>query len=443
MASVSSQDVVNVFKEVYGDLQNILPQDQRLEQDIPFSEKQKVGEKFKEAIVLSHETGITLGGTEGDVIELNPAIAGAVKQVEVQPYMSVLASVIPWQVISRSAGGGQKSFYDATKFVVKNNLKSHSKFLEIFRFYGQADYGLGTPSYATATYRGASFTNGSGDLAYNGTTYTFTNGINAANKLLLMQPGQFASGMYVGMEGVQLQQVLRSSGAVVAEGKLVGVDAENGIIEVDFTPVAASAEFSHKIVYKGMAGLKEYKGVQNILSETGSLFGVQTGDYSLWKGTTQALGQVKLTLGRMQDGIAAAVNRGGLEGDIDCYVNPRTWATLVTTESGSREYDKSYKSSMAENGFEDIRFYHQTGKLTIKAHRCVKEGDCFGLHLPDWSRSGSAEVSFKVPGMDKEIIFPLENSTGYAFRSYSDQYVFNHAPARSLYWSGINDESST
>ena len=60
-----------------------------------------------------------------------------------------------------------------------------------------------------------------------------------------------------------------------------------------------------------------------------------------------------------------------------------------------------------------------------------------------WSRSGSAEVAFSVPGVDKDIIFPEPNMSAYSFRTYSDQYVFCHAPAKNILVTGINDESTT
>lgn len=442
MSSISTATVVNLFKKVYGDLQNLLPEDMLIAKDIPFSEKQKVGEKYVEGVVLSHEVGLTLGGSTMDAFELNPAIAGAVKQAEVEPYVSVLPSVIPWGVMSRTAGGGEKAFFDGTKHVVKNNIRSHSKFLEVIRLYGQSSDKLGYVSYATATYRGVAFTTGTGSLSVNGSTIAFTNGINAASKAILLAPGSFAAGHWVAMEGVVVQQI-NSSDVVVAEGQLLGVDAEKGVILVDFTPIAASSTTSHRLCYKGMASGKEAVGIQKIISNTGTLFGIATSSYSLWKGNAFAVGSAKFTLEKLQSGVANAVNRGGLDGDLNVYVNPRTWATLVTTESGARSYDASYKSSEASNGFESITFYHQTGKAIIKAHRCVKEGEAFGLHLPDWSRSGSAEVSFKVPGVDKEIIFPLENMAAHAFRSFADQYVFCHTPAKQILWTGINDEAAS
>jgi hypothetical protein len=245
------------------------------------------------------------------------------------------------------------------------------------------------------------------------------------------------------MEGVAVQE-LNSSNVAVAEGKLVTVESEYGYIIVDFAPTAASGLTSHKLAFKGWADSKEQIGMNKILgTQTGTVFGINVGQYQLFRGGVVALNNVKLTLERLNLGVAEAVNSGGLDGDLDVYVNPRTWAGMMTTEAGLRRYDESYKPSSAENGFEAIKFHIQTGTAMIKAHRFIKEGEAYAIHRPDWSRSGSAEISFTVPGIEKEVIFPLENQAAYAFRSYSDQYIFCHSPAKSILFTGINDESST
>jgi hypothetical protein len=191
-----------------------------------------------------------------------------------------------------------------------------------------------------------------------------------------------------------------------------------------------------------MESQKEMLGIHKILSTQGTLFGIPTNQYSLWRGNVSTLSQVKFKLENVQTSIAQAVNRGALEGDVEVLVNPRTFSTLVTTESGARRYDSSYKAE-AENGFENIVFYHQAGKATIRSHRKVKEGHSFMLSAECWSRSGSAEVAFSVPGVDKDIIFPEPNMSAYSFRTYSDQYVFCHAPAKNILVTGINDESAS
>lgn len=439
----SSPDVVELFKNCYGETHDLMPDDFHLAKDIPWSSDKMIGDKFIESVILGAEVGVTLGGSEvEDAFEISPAIAGAVKQTEVRPYQIVLPSIIPWGTVSRSAGAGEKAFFEATKHTVKNNLKSHGKFLEIFRLYGQSTYKLGRVSYATATYRGVSFTNGGGALTYKGASVTFTAGVNTTDKVILLAPGDFAAGIFVGMRNLRIQQIETSSGDVVAEGGLVGVDAGMGILEVDFTPVAASSTTSHHLCIKGQDEAKECIGIQKILSTTGTLFNINNNRYELFRGTAYPI-TGKLTLAKVNLALALAVNQGNLEEDVTLYVNPRSWATMGGDESALRSYDESYSSEKATRGFKDLEFYSQTGKLTVKAHRMVKEGDAFALCLPYWSRSGSAEASFKVPGSAKELIFPLENQAGWAFRSFSDQYVFTSGPAKSIYFSGINDESTT
>lgn len=442
MGQISDNGAIELFKKVYGDIQDLQAEDYYIAKAIPFAQKQKVGDAYIESMILTAETGWTLAGNGYDAFDINPAIAGVVKQTSVQPYISVLPSVVPWAVMSRSAGAGEKAFVEATKHIVRNNIKSHGKLREILNIHGQSAALLGRVSYATATYRAVSFTNGTGTLvsSYFG-SIAFTNGVNTASKYILLSPGQFAAGIWVGSEGAEVVQV-NSSGVEVASGKLVGVDPDLGFIKVDFTPVAASSTSSHRLCFRGQEDSKELKGIVSILSTAGSLFGVDNTRYSLWQGTNYALSSTKLAFADLQNAIARAVLRGNLEGDVVCLVNPRTWGTLVSTEAGKRVYDKSYSESEAKNGFESVTFYHQAGKMEIVSHRFIKEGEALVLSLEDWSRSGSAEIGFSIPGSGQgDVIFPLENQAGYAFRSYADQYLFCHGPARSIYISGINDEA--
>lgn len=444
MSQASTGDVLNLFKKVYGNLQQILPEDFPLQKDIPFNEKQKVGESYSEAIVLTYENGWTLLGNSTSLVEINPAIAGSVQQALVVPYATVLASVIPWQVASRAAAQGEAAFYSATKFLVRNNLRSHGKLLEILRIYGQnsAQGYLGYVSYYSGSYRGQAFTNGTGTLVSNGTSITFTNGINAASKAILFQKGYFAAGIWTGSEQALIQQV-NASNVVVAQGKVTGVDVANGILYVDFTPIAASSTTSHRIAFQGQTTSSDMVGIINILTNTGSLFGIPTSSYDLWKGNVYDVQNQKLTLNDLQLAAAQAVNRGGLDGDLVVYLNPRSWARFAQSEAALRMYDESYTEGEAQNGFETLKFHTQTGALFVKAHRFIHEGEALALHLDDWSRSGSAEISFKVPGMnDDQLMFPLQNQNGYAFRSYSDQYIFCHGPAKSIFFYNIDDEAA-
>ncbi len=439
---VSNATILNLFKKVYGNITNLVPEGFVLQEAIKYSSKAMVGESYNEAVTLTNEVGWTLGGSAGDVFDINPAIAGATQQATIVPYVTVLSSVVPWSVLSRSASAGEKAFADGTKFIVKNNLVSHSGLIESMGLYGQASYGLGTVSYATATYRGVSLTTGTGTVG----GVAFTNGVSASAKAILFEPGQFASGLWVGKNGMAVDEVATATGVVTNSGKLLDVDSLNGIIYVDFAPTAASAAYSHKIVLTGMAASKEVVGVNKILTNTGSLFGISAAPgtgYSLWMGSQTVLSQQLLTFGRLQMAAANAANAGGLDQDLMVLVNPRSFANFINVEAARRMYDSSYSKAEFDNGANAIKFYYAGGSMTVKGHRYVKEGEAYGLCLDTWVRSGSSQISLKIPGLDKEIIFPLENSSAHCFRSYSDQYFFCRAPARNFYISGINDEAAS
>lgn len=445
--SVSDGNVLELFKKVYGSITDIQPNDFKFARLFPFEASKRVGEEFRQALILTAETGITLGGSDMDAFDILPPVAGSVKQTSIKPYATVLASVIPWGVLSRAAADNDpRSFMDATKFIVKNNLKSHNKFLEILRIHGQSSKMLGRVSYATATYRGVSLTAGAGTI--NGVAFA-TGGVNTSAKAILLAPGDFAAGIWVGMEGMNVCEV-DANNAIVAEGKLIGVDAEYGFIYVDFVPVAASSTTSHRLCIKGMEESKEAIGMRQILTTTsGNLFGIPVANYSLFKPVSVNCNSEKFSFVKFSVGVGQAINRGGLgdgaegDGDLEIFVNPRTWATLINTEAGRRQYDDSYKSTEAENGQEAIVFHTEAGRAAIMSHRMMMEGDAAAVSKGTWIRSGSTEISFKVPGSTKDLIFPLENQAGMAFRSFSDQYMLCMQPSKNIWFYGINDESNT
>jgi hypothetical protein len=447
MAQASNLEVMQVAKRVYGDLKNLVPQDQMLQKLISFSQRARVGDRYQIAATLTRELGFTLGGTGSEAFEINPAVAGTTKQTDVFAYASVLSSVIPWVVASRAAAAGDAAFVDATKYVTRNNLKSHQFLLELMRFHGQSDSLLGTITRFTATYRGVSFTAGTGTLVSDiFGSLSFTNSVSGV--YALVSPGQFAP-FWVGLEGVTVQILL--NGAVQQELKLVGVDADLGILKFDGAVTAPGSSDTLKLALLGMKDNKELIGINKQLTATGTLFGINKSQYSLWASNIQscATGSTKnkFSFDYLQAGIAKAVNRGGLgmeeAGDLEVLVNPRTWAKLITTEAGKRKYDDSYKPSEVEDGAEAIKFYGQNGVNMIRACRMVKEGEAYGIHVPTWERGGSVgEVTFSVPGFS-EVIYPLENQAGFKMSSYSDQFIFCHGPAKNIYWNNINDEATS
>jgi len=451
MSQVST--VQDNFKVVYGKLNEVLISDFQFQKDIPFQDSAKVGESYIEAFPMTFECGITFAGSGLDAYDINPAVAGTVKQSNITPSQTVLTSVIPWAVMSRSNGGGVKAFFDATKHILQNHIKSHNKFLEIARIYGQSVAGLGTLNYDTGVYKGVSLTAGAGTYTLsNGETLQFlTGGIATtmntsapagAQGAILFAKGQFAPQIWSGMEGVRINEIATAAPTVIVKsGKVLGVDTDIGFIYVDFVPTAASAASSHKISFEGWEDSKEMVGIQKILSNAGTLFGINASQYSLWKSSTLNLGSKRFNLKAVQKGVAQAMNRGGLDKGLTIYVSPNTFANMTADDAALRSMDATYSKANSETGSESITYYAANGKNIIKPNAMIKDGEAFGLCLEDWFRSGSTEITNSIPGLDQQLIFPLENQTGWCFRSFSDQYIISRRPANQIYFYGIDNES--
>lgn len=445
-----------LFQRVYGKFNNLRVPGMNFLDFIPFEGAASDGESYIEGMALTDESGHTWTGSGLTLADINPANAGVVEQAEYKSYEYLLTSVIPWKVMSRTQGN-EKAFKSGTKFLVANNLESHARTLNDVVLYGQADGLFGHTAYFTATYRGVAFTNGTGTLA----GIAFTNGVNAAGSAVLMQRGEFAAGLFVGREGTQFVQIERSTGNVVFEGKLKSVDVANGILTFQSgAPIAATSATSHYWGIKGMeVATSMMPGIIKIISTTsGLLFGIDTGRYSRYQGINIAGGGVKLTFGRILDGIAYAANKGlGTPAKVEqhIFMNNLAWANVLDDQMAYRRYDASYKVSDLQVGANEITFHSQIGMTKLIPSSIIKEGQAVGLCKPlsgagiegaptrHWYRGGSSEMSFKVPGADGQLIKLLDNQTGYKYTSRSDQFVACRVPGYQIFWTGYDWESTT
>ena len=441
--AITYQSTVDIFRRNVDKLRNLVPESSLISKLLPFSSGEMVGDSFQEAAVLGFENGLTLGGDAQEIVTINESVAGPVKQSRVKPNQTIINSNVSWGFLSRSAKGGEEAVVKGWSHVTKANLRSHHHYLDIMKLHGRRDSLLGYVSYDASgtTYKGAVFSgNGTVTLTKaDGSTIAFTNGVAAAEKAILLRKGFYAAGIWVGKVNAPLLQV-NSAGTIVAQGKVLKTDANLGIVYVDFTPVVATSQTSHRLAFLGMDRAQEMVGVQKILANTGSLFEIDASQYELWQANNLSLGGKSFGLGAVQAGVAYAMNQGGLgenEG-LDILVNPNQFAAMLTNEAAQRKYDASYNKD-AKSGFETIEFYAPNGVNRIHGCSLVMEGEAFGLLRESWICSGSQAPAFKVLGVEgQDIILPMPNQTGFAIRSYADEYVYCEQPAKNIYWSGLD-----
>lgn len=389
-----------LFKEIYADkIKDLTPEGVILYKEIPFvQESKQTGNLYHVPVVLGSEHGFTYGGAQGEAFNLNDAVAGVMKDATVQGYEMVLRSRISVGAISRSLKGGKQAFENASKHLVSNMLKSMTKRLEIQLMYGQTDIG----TVETVTLNDTQFT---------------------------IEEENFIPGVWAGAEGMKISVdgTKATVGSVDFETRIVTVLDDAGAALQLPAKTAGSA-----ITFFGASG-KEFAGIDKIISQsTGTLFGIEVGSYSLWKGNVlgEASAARALTLSLIEDAVEAAVEKGLTEQDVVAIVNPASWNNLLSEQTAKRSFDSSYKSEKMENGSSSIEFYGQNGKISVKPSIYCKKGSAYILCMEEFLRVGSRDISFDLPGFEGEFIFALQGANGYEMRAYTDQALLCTAPAK-------------
>jgi hypothetical protein len=412
MAQFTGVDELNgLYKRVYakdGPV-NVIPEVGLLVKMLKLSDADKEGDRFVQNVVVAHSHGFTYNTTSNTAYTLNNAVAMTTKEATVQGSEIILRDAISYKAAAKSAGGNVKAFRSAVELVLENMQDSHTKRLELSLLYG--GYGIGK-------------TSSSANASTTSTVVTLTD-------------ASWAVGIWSGAENAVINfyngSSLVSSGAD-ADFIVAGVDPDNKKLTLTGTTTGIAAldtsigSGTRDIFWKG-AKSEECYGLEYIMRNTGSLFGIDASVYSLWKSNVVSAGSAQLTMAKVLKGVARAYGRG-LVGKAKLLCNPLTWANLAADLAALRKYDASYQRGKGENGFESITYYAQNGEIEIIGYGMIKEGLAFMFPAEGClKRLGASEISFNTPGMGDKIFTQLANNAGFELRNYSNQAILAQKPA--------------
>lgn len=406
-----------LFKRVWAPaLENLVPSWAIMQADVDFSESSRTGEDYMQPVVLQMEHGITRAASGDGAFTLNIPISGQIKKAVVTGYQHVLRSAIDYET-AFSGSGGERAFKGATATTIESMTTTIHKELELDILYGQDTAGLGVASAISTT------TN-SND------TITFTD-------------ASWAPGIWAGQEGATFDvfataMASKRTGAGTA-GTLSKVDLDNKKIvfsaSITGSPVAGDIVQPINVATAGSppTSWKQMAGFTKILGNTGTLFNVDAGAYSLWKGITHDAGSTDLSYGTVLDAVAKIVAKGA-DSDLNCYISPITWANLMNDQAALRRYDSSATTSKVVLGAKQIEFWGQLGKITVKPHPMIKAGIALGISTKLWQRIGATDVTFtRPPGSAGGQFFrELIDQAGFELRCYSHQALFSRAPGKAF-----------
>lgn len=409
MALSGSETVATLnglFKEVYGDdVKQLIPTSNQLQQLIPLKAGAKrLGNLYHQPVVLAWPGGFTMAAASSGAFALNAAVASTMKDASLAGAQIILREYMDYEAAARAASG-VNAFVDATKLMFEMMQKSARKRIEAELLYGQV--GLGKVS------------------AKDGSTSPVVITFTAAS---------WAPGLWSGVEGSKYD-VYNGSSQVTSTTPLTVTSVDIDARTVAFTGTnadIANIAAGNDLYFEGAYG-NEAAGVHKILTNTGSLFGIDAGAYNLWKATSYSAGSAALTFNKVKSAVGQAVGRG-LDEDVVLFVNPKGWDSMMTDLAALRRFVEKAggKGQSYEIGSENIVFYSQAGKIEIRPHIMVKEGFAYGLVKSNWVRVGASDLTFQTPGYGGQIFTQLQSYAGFDVRCYYNGALLCEMPARNF-----------
>ena len=415
------------FKTRYADkIEYLQPSFNKLSRAIPFETAKKLGKDYQFPVRVSRAMGVTWAGGSayGTAFDLGGAVSGVTKNATVEGTELVLEEAISYGAIS-GAMSNIEAFGSAFDEVVADMTTSAAFFREMALLYGGTSIGTvtGTPGQPTAT-----------------------------SATVVISLATWAPGLWVQMEGGKLDiyasdgTTKRNDSSASAVYTVTSVDTETRTITMAGEATDIDAIASTDLIRPAGATSNWFTGIDGILSNTGSLFGIDAATYSLWKSGTYAAGGVALTMAKLTAAAAKSTVRGGMR-DLKAYVSTYTWTDLNNDHAALRRFGDSTKGGLdlgTKGDDNSITYYGPNGKLEICPHPMVKGGEAFLLDPSTFRRVGSTDTTFNlgVPGSEPNFFQELPTKAGVGLRCYWDQALICARPNTAVKVTGIVNTAS-
>lgn len=402
-----------LFKVVYGDApQNLVADVSYLQKRISFKESEKIGKHYEFPVVLSMEGGVTYLAAGAGVSTLNSSVAAVMKPAQVDANQIIVRGQMDYEAAAK-AQNSKVAFKNASELLVENLMDTASKRLEIAMLYGRSPTGLGVADTSVNT--------------------------NATKTVVQMTTASWADGIWSGLENAEINFYKSSDDSLISSGSdavftINSVDFSNKKLTVTGTATGITALDTHlgsgdAYIHFKSAKSAEPIGLDKIILNSGSLFGISAADYGMWSGNSYSAGSAALTTAKILNAVAMAVGKGGLMEEADVLVSPKTFTNLAGSLSDLRRHnEKSDADAVA--GFESIKMFGPNGKLNIVPHPMVKQGEGFVIPPKRIKRIGSAEATFITPGRKDEIFLHVSDANAYELRLYCAQAIVAEKPAQ-------------
>jgi len=366
-------------------LEKLVGEDTHLIRDIPFQEGIKEGALFRQPVYLTRPHGITWATSDSAPTLVSP-IAAQTKELSFDAYQMIMRERVSYDAADRMASS-DAAYISATGDLPMWLRLAHLHYVELALWYGGHANGIGTVA------------------SISGNTLTITT-------------AEWAPQAWVGSENMRLDVYTTTTFNKTAQ--VVSYELDQMQVTVDS---ASGVSVGDVLFPAGQYG-NTLKGIHAVLTETSSQFGQSPTTFNLLKGVSQSCSGGTLKFETMLRGLAKAKAKG-LSKKAKLYCSEFSFPDIVNEVEGARtdsQRNGKADGTSIERGADNMKIFSPTGSFEIQTSSYCKKGYAFGL-IQDgsWSRYGTSDVTFKVPGSKgDEFYMHLQDVAGYELRSWSN-----------------------
>lgn len=413
-------NIAALLKQTYGKPIEVLPEENTIAKAIGFIEEAKrPGDKYHRPVRLQHEQGFTYNSDHG-AYDLLAAKQGLVKDALLEGAELTGTADISYGIMAKMGAKNSedsRSFKSAVGDTIEDLMVSGEIRRELALLYGS----------------------GASGLANLGVVGTVVSAVSTT-LVVVMTRASYAPGMWPQLfgAGFDFHTTGGTSHTSNAEMMLTAVDSSTGRLTFTGNATDVAAVLAGDVAtFRGSRAVS-CVGLQAIMENTGSLFGIDAAVYPQWKCNQYAVGG-PFTFDKLQEGLAQPAENG-LEDGINVYLGQRAWTDIMVDEAALRRHPE--QTSKMKAGYSKVSFDSGAGAVNLIKHRYLKQGFALGLPTQYCERVGAQDLSFSVAGNKNEWFWKeLDTKNGSQIRLYGDQAVLFTKPNLGVLFTGIASSS--
>lgn len=424
MSSIANWEI---FKERYGTgVVYILPEQTDICNKLfPYvSEEGRPGAAFNVPVETSLELGYTFN-MDGTGFTLNDAVDSVYQNARLAGGEIAFTGRIPYATAAQSQnpGGGNagRAFFGAVEGKMASMGKGGNFIREVWTMYG-----AGTGSAASANI---------------GVVNASVSGANlAAPQIVNITRATWSHSLWMNLRGGKVDIYQSDATTVRDTGVTVqGMVGATNRVQLFKTASSATVAAGDIIVLNG-ARTKNPYGIQPIMENSTTMFGIDAAVEPTWQAVSYAVGGA-MTCAKIHD-MGVRLSNNGLNDGFDVVLSNAAFSDLCKElEDDQRTNDDRPNRIM---GPSEIRVRTPAGDAIVTKHQYMKQSIGWAIGKgAGTKRIGAQELGFNVANMKKFLETPVSGAAAYELRMYGQSAPFAEKPAWCGQFTGITSSADT